>query len=164
MATLDQELSRNGSDLGLVSFVGDGARLARSIRGRCYFGLPGRRKDECPVLLPGGTLSVELELPASNGTVTGLGIERRRRSRLQVRTPRGKTTFLEGIIAGMDDHAVEDGREMVVTDTASAARRWAMLAGADVSMFFSALPPGMNGAVHSASGMGNGSMNMAYQV
>jgi hypothetical protein len=39
-----------------------------------------------------------------------------------------------------------------------------LLTGADVSMFFSELPPGISGTVHAASGMGSGSMNMAYQV
>ena len=38
------------------------------------------------------------------------------------------------------------------------------LAGADVSMFFSALPPGMDGTVKAAYGTGGGSMTMAYQV
>jgi len=98
--------------------------------------------------------------------MTGLGIKRREAFAVAGSNAQGKTTFLEGIVAGMDDHAVGDGREMVVTVhgicTAEAVN--AMLAGADVSMFFSALPPGMSGTVHAASGMGSGSMNMAYQV
>jgi len=169
MATLDQELLREQlPGLGLVSFVGDGACLARSYtRNRCYFRTAGPKAGtsvqfSCPTELS----PVDLELPASNRAVTGLGIERREVFAVAGSNAQGKTTFLEGIIAGMDDHATGDGREMVVTVhglcTAEAVN--AMLAGADVSMFFSALPPGISGTVHSASGMGSGSMNMAHQV
>ena len=66
----------------------------------------------------------------------------------------------------MDDHAAGDGRELVVTVnglcTAEAVN--CELAGADVSMFFSALPPGMAGTARAACGMGSGSMTMAFQV
>ncbi len=168
-ATLDQELLREQlPDLGLVSFVGDGARLARSYtRYRCYFRTAGPKEGtSVPFSCPAELSPVELELPASNEAMTGLGIKRREAFAVAGSNAQGKTTFLEGIVAGMDDHAVGDGREMVVTVhgicTAEAVN--AMLAGADVSMFFSALPPGMSGTVHAASGMGSGSMNMAYQV
>ncbi len=78
----------------------------------------------------------------------------------------GKTTFLEGIIAGMDDHARGDGRELVITvhGLCTAEAMTCQMTGADVSMFFSVLPPGIHGTVHAASGMGSGSMNMAHQV
>jgi len=38
------------------------------------------------------------------------------------------------------------------------------LKGADISMFFSALPPGIGGTVQSAYGMGSGSMTMASMI
>ena len=106
------------------------------------------------------------DCPASNRTVTGLGIKRREVFAVAGSNAQGKTTFLEGIIAGMDDHAAGDGRELVVTVnglcTAEAVN--CEPAGADVSMFFSALPPGMDGTARAACGMGSGLMTMACQV
>lgn len=168
-ATLDQQLLREMlPGKGLVSFVGDGSRLARSYtRHRCYFRTAGPKTGtsvpfSCPIELS----PVELELPAGNRTVTGLGIRKGEVFAVAGSNAEGKTTFLEGIMAGVDDHAVGDGREMVVTvhGLCTAEATNALLTGADVSMFFSALPPGMSGSVHAASGMGSGSMSMAYHV
>ena len=66
----------------------------------------------------------------------------------------------------MDDHAPHDGRELVVTVRgARTAESTNMgLAGADISMFFAALPPGVNGTVRGAFGAGSGSMTMAHQI
>jgi hypothetical protein len=109
---------------------------------------------------------VELELPASSRTVTGLGIRRREVFAIAGSNAQGKSTFLDGIVSGMDDHAAGDGRELIVTvpGLASAEAVNCQLVGADVSMFFSALPPGMDGTVRAAYGMGSGSMTMAHQV
>ena len=119
-----------------------------------------------PFACPQELMPVEMGLPASNRTVTGLGIKRREVFAVAGSNAQGKTTFLEGIIAGMDDHAAGDGRELVVTVnglcTAEAVN--CELAGADVSMFFSALPPGMDGTARAACCMGSGSMTMACQV
>jgi predicted ABC-class ATPase len=78
----------------------------------------------------------------------------------------GKTTFLEGILSGMDDHAPRDGREQVITlrGARDAESTTASLGGVDISMFFRSLPPGVSGTVHAARGIGSGSMNMAHQV
>ncbi|MDD4136909.1 MAG: ABC-ATPase domain-containing protein [Methanoregula sp.] len=166
---LDQQLLRERlPSLGLVSFVGDGARLARRCtRYRCFFRTAGPKDGiSVPFACPQELLPVELELAASNRTVTGLGIRKREVFAVAGSNAQGKTTFLEGITAGMDDHAAGDGRELVVTVeglcTAEAVN--CELAGADVSMFFAALPPGMAGTARAACGMGSGSMTMAFQV
>lgn len=166
---LDQQLLRERLPLlGLVSFVGDGARLARHCtRYRCFFRTAGPKEGvNVPFTCPQELAPVELDLGASNRAVTGLGIRRREVFAVAGSNAQGKTTFLEGIIAGMDDHAVGDGRELVVTVdglcTAEAVN--CELAGADVSMFFSLLPPGMAGTARAACGMGSGSMTMAFQV
>jgi predicted ABC-class ATPase len=66
----------------------------------------------------------------------------------------------------MDDHAAGDGREFLVTvrGVRGAEATGCELAGADISMFFASLPPGVNGPVHAVSGQGSGSMGMACQV
>ena len=167
--TLDQERLRESlPERGLVSFVGDGSRLARHYtRYRGYFRTAGPKEGiNIPFCCPRELEPYELELPASNRTITGLGIRKREVFAVAGSNAQGKTTFLEGIIAGMDDHAAGDGRELVVTvpglSTAEAMN--CQLTGADVSMFFSNLPPGISGTVYAASGKGSGSMNMAYQV
>jgi uncharacterized protein len=166
---LDQQLLRERlPSLGLVSFIGDGARLARHCtRYRCFFRTAGPKEGvNVPFTCPQELSPVELELAASNRTVTGLGIRKREVFAVAGSNAQGKTTFLDGILAGMDDHAAGDGRELVVTVdglcTAEAVN--CELAGADVSMFFSALPPGMAGTARAACGMGSGSMTMAFQV
>jgi len=53
---------------------------------------------------------------------------------------------------------------VTVPGLCSAEAMTSLMTGADISMFFSALPPGINGTPRAASGMGSGSMNMAYQV
>jgi predicted ABC-class ATPase len=169
ITTLDQQVLRDMlPSLGLVSFIGDGARLARHCtRYRCFFRTAGPKEGvSIPFECPQELVPLELELAASNRTVTGLGIRKREVFAVAGSNAQGKTTFLDGIIAGMDDHAAGDGRELVVTvhglHTAEATN--CLLAGADVSMFFSALPPGMEGTVQVAYGMGSGSMTMARQV
>ncbi len=169
LASLDQKLLRQGlRDKGLVSFVADGSKLARSLtHHRCFYRVAGPKTGvsvpfRCPVELD----PVEAELPASGGVVTGLGIRQREVLAVAGSNAQGKSTFLEGIIAGMDDHAPRDGRELVVTarGTSRAESTTIGLAGADISMFFSALPPGVSGTVSSVHGMGSGSMTMAWQV
>lgn len=166
---LDQQLLRERLlSLGIVSFVGDGARMARRCtRYRCFFRTAGPKEGvSVPFACPRELEPVELELGGSNRIVTGLGIRRREVFAVAGSNAQGKTTFLDGIIAGMDDHAAGDGRELVVTAngvcTAEAVN--CELAGADVSMFFAALPPGMAGTARAACGMGSGSMTMAFQV
>lgn len=169
IATLDQELVREQlPDLGLVAFAGDGARCARACtQYRCYYRTAGPKAGtNIPFTCPVELAPEEIELPASNRVITGLGIRRREVFAVAGSNAQGKTTFLEGILAGVDTHAPGDGREYVVTvpgiRTAEAMN--CELAGSDISMFFSALPPGIGGTVRSAYGMGSGSMTMAAQV
>lgn len=169
LASLDQKgLRRVLPQQGLVGFVGDGSRLARTItRLRPFYRVAGPKEGvNIPFTCPQELEPVELELPASNRTVTGLGIRRRDVLAIAGSNAQGKTTFLEGILAGMDDHVPHDGRELVVTmqGARSAESTNIGLAGADISMFFHALPPGVSGTVRSVHGMGSGSMSMAHQV
>lgn len=169
ITALDQQLLREALPrYGLVSFIGTGARLARSLtRHRCFFRTAGPKAGvSVPFECPRDLDPVELELPASGRMVTGLGLRKREVFAVAGSNAQGKTTFLEGIIAGMDTHAAGDGRELVVTvhGLRSAEATNCLLAGADVSMFFSALPPGMSGTPKAAFGMGSGSMTMASQV
>ncbi|MDD5144235.1 P-loop domain-containing protein, partial [Methanoregula sp.] len=169
LASLDQKLLRKGlHKQGLVSFVADGSKLARTLtHHRCFYRVAGPKTGvSVPFCCPVELGPVEPELPASGGTVTGLGIRQREVLAIAGSNAQGKSTFLEGILAGMDDHAPHDGRELVVTARgACTAESTTMgLAGADISMFFSALPPGVSGTVRSVHGMGSGSMTMAWQV
>ncbi len=169
LASLDQKLLREDlGNLGLVSFVGDGSKLARSFtRNRPFFRIAGPKEGvSIPFCCPTELDPIDLDLKASNRTVTGLGIRKREVLAIAGSNAQGKTTFLEGILAGMDDHAPHDGRELVVTvrGAGTAESSSLGLAGADISMFFHALPPGVNGTVHAAYGMGSGSMTMAHQI
>jgi hypothetical protein len=169
ITTLDQQVLREQlPSLGLVSFISDGARLARQCtRYRCFFRTAGPKEGvSIPFACPQELAPLELDLAASNRTVTGLGIKKQEVFAVAGSNAQGKTTFLDGIIAGMDDHAAGDGRELVVTvhGLCTAEATNCLLTGSDVSMFFSALPPGMEGTAQAAYGMGSGSMNMARQV
>lgn len=169
LASLDQKLLREElPERGLVSFVGDGSHLARTFtHHRPFFRVAGPKKGvSIPFCCPEDLDPVELGLPASNRTVTGLGIRKREVVAVAGSNAQGKTTFLEGVLAGMDDHAPHDGRELVVTTrgACSAESTNMGLAGADISMFFHALPPGVSGTVYGAFGRGSGSMTMAHQV
>lgn len=169
LASLDQKLIRNDlAARGLVSFIGDDSHLARTFtQNRPFFRVAGPKEGvSVPFCCPAELDPVELELPASNRTVSGLGIRQREVFAIAGSNAQGKTTFLEGILAGMDDHSPHDGRELVVTVRGACITESTNmgLAGADISMFFHALPPGVSGTVNGASGMGSGSMTMAHQI
>jgi len=169
VASLDQQLLRESlPSLGLVAFVGDGARPARQCtQYRSYFRTAGPKSGvNIPFACPKELGPVEIELPASHTIITGLGIKQREVFAVAGSNAQGKTTFLEGIVAGQDDHAAGDGRELIVTvrGVCGAEATGCELAGADVSMFFSALPPGMEGTVKAAYGAGSGSMTMAAEI
>jgi len=168
-ASLDQQLLRESlPSLGLVAFIGDGARPARQCtQYRSYFRTAGPKSGvNIPFACPKELGPVEIELPASHTVITGLGIKQREVFAVAGSNAQGKTTFLEGIVAGQDDHAAGDGRELMVTvrGVRGAEATGCELAGADVSMFFSALPPGMEGTVRAAYGAGSGSMTMAAEI
>jgi predicted ABC-class ATPase len=154
--------------MGLVAFVADGSRLARTTtRHRPFYRVAGPKEGvSIPFACPKEIGAMEVELPASGRTVTGLGIRKREVLAVAGSNAQGKTTFLEGVLAGMDDHLPHDGRELVVTVRGACIAESTNigLAGADISMFFHALPPGVSGTVRSVHGMGSGSMTMAHQV
>jgi len=169
IGTLDQELlSEALPSLGLVTFIGDGSSLARHYtRYRPFFRTAGPKEEvNIPFTCPWDLEPYELELPVSNRTRTGLGIRKKEVFAVAGSNAQGKTTFLDGIISGMDDHAAGDGRELVVTvhGLCTAEAMTCLMTGGDISMFFSELPPGIGGTPRAASGMGSGSMNMAFQV
>ena len=169
IGALDQELLRERlPDLGLVAFIGDTTRFARACtQYRCYSRTAGPKSGtNIPFTCPPELDPVEIELPAGNRIVTGLGIRRREIFSVAGSNAQGKTTFLEGILAGVDTHAAGDGRELAVTvpGVRTAEAMNCELGGTDISMFFSVLPPGIGGTVTSAYGMGSGSMTMAAQV
>ena len=167
--SLDQKKLRDLlPSLGLVAFIGDGSKPARSFsRHRCFFRTAGKKEGiNIAFTCPRELTPVEIDLPATNERITGLGIKKREVFAITGSNAQGKTTFLSGIIAGMDDHAAGDGREHIVTvrGVQAAEAMNCELKGSDVSMFFSALPPGIDGTVMAAYGMGSGSMNMASQI
>lgn len=167
--SLDQKLLRTRlPSMGLVCFIGDGTLPARSYtRFRQHHRVAGPKEGvHIPFHCPEEIGPIEVELPASGRRVTGLGIRRREVLAVAGSNAQGKSTLLNAIRAGEDDHAEGDGRELVVTvrgaRTAEAGGQH--LNGADVSLFFGSLPPGMTGTPKAAFGQGSGSMTMAVQV
>lgn len=167
--SLDQKLLREELPaLGLVCFIGDGTRPARAFtRFRQHHRIAGPKEGvHVPFSCPEGLGPVEVDLRASGRTVTGLGIRAGEAFAIAGSNAQGKTTLLQAILAGEDDHAPGDGRELVVSvrGAATAEAGGPDLSGADVSLFFKNLPPGMTGTPKSAFGRGSGSMTMAVQV
>jgi uncharacterized protein len=169
IASLDQKRLRERlPEMDLVCFVGDGTRPARECtQYRCYYRVAGPKQGihvpfACPIELD----PVEVTLEASGSVITGLGIRRREVFAVTGSNAEGKSTFLQAVIAGEDDHAVGDGREHLVTirGVRLAEAGGYVLRGADVSLFFRTLPPGVQGTPQSVSGQGSGSMVMAAQV
>lgn len=118
IASLDQKMLRlRLPELGLVSFVGDGTMPARQYTAhRCYYRVAGPKEGvHVPFVCPIELTPVEVELYASGETATGLGIRRREVFAVTGSNAEGKSTFLQAVIAGEDDHAIGDGRERVVT-------------------------------------------------
>ncbi|MDK2973643.1 MAG: hypothetical protein PWP08_14 [Methanofollis sp.] len=167
--SLDQKLLRTHlPSMGLVCFIGDGTLPARSYtRFRQHYRVAGPKEGvHVPFVCPEEIGPIEVELPASGRSVTGLGIRRREVLAIAGSNAQGKTTLLNAIRAGEDDHAEGDGRELVVAVRGArmAEAGGQHLNGADVSLFFRSLPPGMSGTPKAAFGQGSGSMTMAVQI
>ena len=167
--SLDQKLLRDRlSDLGLVAFIGDGTRPARQTsHHRSYFRIAGRKTGiHIPFHCPEELTPQELILEGSNETITGLGIRQNEAFAIIGSNAQGKSTLLQAILAGIDDHAPGDGRESVVTRPGAAFPQvsGSGLSSANVSLFFRSLPPGVDGTVKSACGRGSGSLIMADQI
>jgi predicted ABC-class ATPase len=167
--SLDQKLLRQELPaMGLVCFIGDGTCPARAFtRFRQHHRVAGPKEGvHIPFVCPTDLGPVEVELPASGRTVAGLGIREKEAIAIAGSNAQGKTTLLQAILAGEDDHAPGDGRELLVSvrGVRTAEAGGPDLHGADVSLFFQSLPPGMTGTPKAAFGRGSGSMTMAVQV
>ena len=157
--SIDQKALRRAlPGVGLVAFVADGTRPARRFtRFRCHHRIAGPKEGvHVPFRCPQELDPVEVELAGSGRVVTGLGIRRREVFAVAGSNAEGKSTLLHAVIAGRDDHAAGDGRELLVSDNGVAGLvRATDLSGADVSLFFSRLPPGV-GRTRAPSARGAG--------
>ncbi|NLV27087.1 MAG: hypothetical protein GXY48_07970 [Methanomicrobiales archaeon] len=168
-ATHDQQVLRKQlAKIGLVCFIGDGTRPARRYtRHRSWYRIAGPKDGvHVPFYCPTELSPVEIYLKGSNRTITGLGIRKGEIFAITGSNAEGKSTLLQAVLAGEDDHAIGDGRELVVTvqgglmpDATSIE-----LKGDNLAPFFDSLPPGMSGSPSSAYGQGSGSASMASRI
>lgn len=180
LCSMDQKQIRAALEpKGLVSFIADGTLPVRSYtKYRTYFRVAGPalyavRKGNSvtyehgsvPYECPAELTPVEMELPASGGTVTGLGIRKKEVFAVIGSNAEGKSTFLQTIRSGCDDHLPGDGREYTITsgNVMSAESSEADITGADIRLFFKSLPKGTSGTPANVTGRGSGSMGMAAQ-
>ncbi|MCC7564939.1 MAG: hypothetical protein KO206_01490 [Methanomicrobiaceae archaeon] len=167
--SIDQKALRSRlPELGLVSFIGDGVRPARRFTDfRCHHRIAGPKEGvNIPFRCPKELDPIEVEVQGSGRIVTGLGLRRREIFAITGSNAQGKSTLLEGVVAGQDDHAAGDGREYLVSvrGIARAEAGGRYLAGADVSLFFRSLPPGLAGEPEYIYGQGSGSLVMAHEI
>jgi len=137
---------------GLVAFLGDGARLARTADGVAD---PLCRRLRCP-----RALATTIDL-GPLGRIRGLGL--RTGVTALVGAPyHGKSTLLQAIAAGRDDHRPGDGRELVVcADSALTvhAEDGRSIKAMDLRPFFRRLPGGHAAAF--STGRASGATSMA---
>lgn len=137
--------------LGLVGFVGAGARLARG-------GAGGPAAGCRPLRVPRG-LAVTVDL-GRHGRVRGLGIPRG--VTVVTGAPyHGKSTFVQALAQGHEDHRPGDGRELVVADPSLLAVRaedGRAIKAQDLRPFFARLPGGEVRAFTTARASGATSM------
>ncbi|WP_292516956.1 P-loop domain-containing protein [Methanoculleus sp.] len=167
--SVDQKALRRAlPGMGLVAFIADGTRPARNLTPlRCHHRIAGPKEGvHVPFCCPQDLDPVEVEVAGSGRVVTGLALRRREAFAIAGSNAEGKSTLLHAVIAGQDDHAAGDGREYLVSlngiARAEAGERY--LAGADVSLFFRRLPPGLRGDPGAVSGQGSGSLVMAHEI
>ncbi len=126
-----EELKR----LNLVSFVADGAILARES------GVSSRPMKNCVPFLSPETLKVTLELP-HKGTLTGMGIKEGI-TLIVGGGYHGKSTLLKALELGVYNHIAGDGREYVITDDTAMKLRaedGRSINNVDISLFINDLP------------------------
>lgn len=167
--SLDQKALRRAlPGVGLVAFIADGTRPARRFtRLRGHHRIAGPKEGvHVPFRCPRELDPIEVELEGSGRVVTGLGLRRREVFAVAGSNAEGKSTLLQAIVAGQDDHAAGDGRELLVSvnGVAGAEANEQELVGADVSLFFQSLPPGLSGDPRAAYGRGSGSLVMAEKI
>ena len=120
---------------GLTAFIGVGSRLARAS--------DDSAADHCRPLRVPRNLSIRIDL-GSLGVFTGLGI-RRGVTAVAGAAYHGKSTLLQALAAGRDDHRPGDGRELTVCDPtvlAVQAEDGRPIKAQDLSPFFAHLPSG----------------------
>ncbi|HIQ32910.1 MAG TPA: hypothetical protein EYH55_05480 [Methanothermococcus okinawensis] len=153
--------------LGLVAFIGDYSRPARSYTPvRRHFRIAGPKEGvNVPFVTPRELDPVEVEL-YDGRTITGLGIKKREIFVITGRNAQGKTTLLEGIESGQDDHLLGDGREYIITtrNLAKVTGGSMDMQGCDISLFFEKLPRGLKGTPKRVVGRASTSMTMAYRI
>ncbi|MDH7592815.1 MAG: ABC-ATPase domain-containing protein [Methanomicrobiales archaeon] len=167
--SIDQKrLRARLKEMKIVSFIGDGAMPARQCtRYRCTDEIAGPKGGvHVPFLCPKELGPCEVYLEGSNMTISGLGIRAGEVFGIIGSNAEGKSTLLQAIIAGEDDHAPGDGRERIVTVRGSflAEASSMELRGSDVSLFFRSLPPGLEGTPVGVRGRGSASLCMAAQL
>ena len=168
VSVINQKNLRNQLDkLNLVSFIGDYSKPAREYTAvRRHYRIAGPKKGiHIPFKTPIELNPMEVEL-YDGSIITGLGIKKREIFIITGRNAQGKSTLLEAIESGQDDHLIGDGREYIITTkNISKATTGSMgMKGEDISLFFKKLPPGIKGSVNSVYGTASGSMTMAYMI
>ncbi len=168
ICTINQKDLRNRlKDLGLVSFIGDDSKPARSYTNvRRHYRIAGPKKGiSVPFKTPVELNPIEVEL-YDGSIITGLGIKEKEIFIITGRNAQGKTTLLEAIDSGQDDHLIGDGREYIITtkNLSKATTGTMQMHGNDISLFFEKLPKGIRGTPKEVYGTASGSMTMAYQI
>ena len=118
---------------GLIAFLGEGALLPRAADG-------GPAAGAVPLSIPPG-LRRTLDL-GRHGSVTGWGIPQGVTA-VTGAPYHGKSTVLQALQAGADDHPPGDGRELVVTDPSALfvqAEDGRPIKAQDLAGFFASLP------------------------
>ena len=166
--TINQKDLRNRlKELGLVSFIGDNSKPARSYTNvRRHYRIAGPKKGvNIPFETPEELNPIEVELYDGN-IITGLGIKEKEIFIITGRNAQGKTTLIEAIDSGQDDHLIGDGREYIITtkNLSKASTGCMQMYGNDISLFFEKLPKGIKGTPKNVHGTASGSMTMAYQI
>ena len=167
-STVNQKDLRNRlKELGLVSFVGDNSKPAREYtKVRRHYRIAGPKKGiNIPFETPKELNPIEVELYDGN-IITGLGIKEKEIFIITGRNAQGKTTLIEAIDSGQDDHLIGDGREYIITtkNLSKASTGCMQMYGNDISLFFEKLPKGIKGTPKNVHGTASGSMTMAYQI
>ncbi|NPA62460.1 MAG: hypothetical protein GXN95_02770 [Methanococci archaeon] len=153
-------------DLNLVCFIANNSKPARKYTEvRRHYRIAGPKEVNIPFECPKELEPIEVELKFGK-KVEGLGIKRKEIFIITGRNAQGKTTLLQAIDSGRDDHLIGDGREFIITTKSlSKASTGSMeMSGQDISLFFQKLPPGIKGSPKAVYGTASGSMYMAYQI
>ncbi|EHP87579.1 P-loop domain-containing protein [Methanotorris formicicus] len=162
-----KDLRNRLDELGLVCFIGDNSKPAREYtRIRRHYRIAGPKKGvNVEFKTPMELNPIEVELFDGN-VITGLGIKKREIFIITGRNTQGKSTLLEAIESGQDDHLIGDGREYIITTNkvSKATTGTMQMNGQDISLFFQKLPKGIKGNPKKVYGTASGSMTMAYQI